>query len=380
MASGPSIERSTTRAGDTAWLVTGYDSVRALLGDARLSRTHPEPERGARLSDSVMFGQPTGDPFSQPENHHALRRLLTLSFSAKRMAGLGPRVQALVDGLLDEMAKATPPVDLHEALSFPLPALVICELLGVPYEDREDFRRWSDEAGRLDDRARSAAGQAALGAYVGRLVERKREQPAVDVISDLVAASASDPATVPPDQVPTLAAALLFAGHETTVTAIDKGVILLLANDDLREAVVRHPDAVHPAVEEILRVPHPVAGQQTVADYGLPRYASADIEFGGVTIARGDMVMLSIQSANLDERTFPAPEALDVTRGASAHLAFGFGGHFCLGAPLARMELQTAFGALLRRFPTLRLAVPAEQLRPRRGTLTGGVVELSVTW
>ena len=380
MASGASIQRTTTPAGDPAWLVTGYDSVRALLGDDRLGRRSPEPESSARFSDSVLFGQPTGDPFSQPENHQQLRRLLTASFSARRMAGLRPRVQALVDGLLDEMARETPPLDLHEALSFPLPALVICELLGVPYEDRQDFRRWSDDVGRLDDRARSEAANAALRAYVTRLAEARREQPGADVISDLVAASEEDPATVPPGQLPQLAANLLFAGHETTVTAIDKGVILVLANEELRQAVRERPDALHPAVEEILRVPHPVPNQETVGSYGLPRYASEDIEFEGVTIARGDMVMLSVQSANVDERTFPEPEALDVARSASPHLAFGFGAHFCLGAPLARMELQTVFGTLFRRFPTLRLAVPAGELRPRPSSLTGGVVEVPVIW
>jgi len=382
MASGgTSIERTTTPAGDAAWLVTGYDSVRALLGDDRLGRTHPEPERAAaRFSDSVLFGQPTGDPFSQPENHQQLRRLLTASFSARRMAALRPRVQALVDGLLDDLARRTPPVDLHEALSFPLPALVICELLGVPYEDREDFRRWSDDVGRLDDRARSEAGNVALRAYVTRLAERKREQPAADVISDLVAASDREPTTVPPEQLAQLSANLLFAGHETTVTAIDKGVILLLTKEHVREAVVRHPGTLHPAVEEILRVPHPVPNPQTVSGFGLPRYASEDIEVDGVTIARGEMVMLSVQSANVDERAFPAPEELDVNRGSGAHLTFGFGAHFCLGAPLARMELQTVFSSLFRRFPTLRLAGPAEELCPRTGTLTGGVVELPVAW
>jgi pentalenolactone synthase len=165
------------------------------------------------------------------------------------------------------------------------------------------------------------------------------------------------------------------------VTAIDKGVILLLTDEDLRGAVLQDPNALHRAVEEILRVPHPVRKQQSLAAFGLPRYASEGIEFDGVTIARGDMVMLSLQSANLDERTFPAPERPDITRAAAnSHLSFGFGAHFCLGASLARIELQTVFGSLFRRFPTLRLAVPAEELRPRSHTLTGGVMELPVTW
>jgi pentalenolactone synthase len=309
-----------------------------------------------------------------------MRRLLTPAFSVKRMASLRSRVQELLDGLLDDMARRTPPVDLHETVSFPLPALVICELLGVPYGDRRDFSRWSEEAGRTDDADRSREGLTALWTYMTTLVERKRGQPAEDVISDLIAASEQDPEALPANDVAELAAGLLFAGHETTVTAIDRGVLLLLTNAAQREALKRDPTMAAQAVEEILRVPHPVSGPSQTRPGGIPRWASADIELGGTTIPAGDMVLLSVESANVDERTFACPEAFDVTRKDNPHLTFGHGPHFCLGAPLARIELQAVFGTLLGRFPTLRLAVPVEELRPRQGMLTGGIAELPVTW
>jgi pentalenolactone synthase len=296
------------------------------------------------------------------------------------MARLRARVQELLDGLLDDMAGRTPPVDLHEAVSFPLPALVICELLGVPYEDREDFRRWSDEAGRTDDGARSREGMAALWKYMRGLVERKRGQRSEDVISDLLAASEQDAEPLPPDLVPEIAAGLLFAGHETTVTAIDRGVLLLLTNPEQREALQRDPAIAAQAVEEILRVPHPVRSPRESRPGGIPRWAGADIEIGGTTIPAGDMLLLSVESANLDDRAFACPETFDVTREANPHLTFGYGPHFCLGAPLARIELQAVFSTLLGRFPTLRLAVPVEDLRPRTGVLTGGILALPVTW
>jgi cytochrome P450 len=380
MAIDESVQRTTTPAGDPAWLVTGYDNVRALLGDSRLKRSHPEPERASRFSDSVLFGQPTGDLFSESRHHQQMRRLLGPAFSAKRMASLRARVRELLDGLLDDMAGRRPPVDLHEAVSFPLPALVICELLGVPYEDREDFRRWSAEAGRIDDAARSQAGMVALWTYMVELVERKRAQLSEDVISDLLSASEQDPEALSSDVVPEAAAGLLFAGHETTMTAIDRGVLLLLTNPAQREALQRDPAIAAQVVEEILRVPHPVSGPPESRPGGIPRWTSADIEIGGATIPAGDLVLLSVESANLDDRAFACPEAFDVTRENNPHLTFGYGPHFCMGAPLARIELQAVFGTLLGRFPTLRLAVPVEELRPRTGLLTGGIVELPVTW
>ncbi len=274
----------------------------------------------------------------------------------------------------------TPPLDFHALVSLPLPVLVICELLGVPYTDREDFRRWSDDAADMLDGPRSRAGLMQLQAYMSELLERKRRTPAEDVLCDLVAAQAYAPAAFTDEGVAQLAAGLLFAGHETTVTAIDKGVILLLTNPAARDVLQRDPTAVSRVVEEILRMPTPLPAEHGASPGGLPRYANADIELGGATIAAGDLVLLDLQDANLDPSMFATPEQFQVERADNAHLTFGHGGHYCIGAPLARIELQAIFSTLFRRFPTLQLAVPIEELRPRSQLLTGGVNELPVTW
>ena len=383
MATSTSVRRVTTPAGDPAWQVTGYDDVKALRADPRLGRSHPEPERAARYSTAAIFGGPIGSPANERAEHAQMRALLGRSFSARRLASLRPRVQELVDGLLEEMGRQIPPVDFHEAVSFPLPALVICELLGVPYADCEEFRRWSDDAADLTDGARSRAGLARLQGYMRELLQRKRQQPADDVLSDLVAAQAHSRGAFTDDALVELAAGLLFAGHETTVAAIDKGVVLLLTNPNQRERLDCNQDLVPSTVEEILRLPDPVSASQTARaepGVGLPRYANADLEVGGVTIRAGDLVLLALHDANLDERVFPHPEVFDVTREPNPHLTFGHGAHYCIGAPLARIELQALFGTLFRRFPTLRLAMPVEQLRPRSHLLTGGLAELPVAW
>jgi pentalenolactone synthase len=335
---------------------------------------------------------------AEQAEHAAVRRLLTPSFSARRLAQLRPRVQALVDDLLEAMGRMSPPVDAHEAIAFPLPALVICELLGVPAADREEFRRWSDDAADMTDAARSMAGWKALWLYMRELIARKQQQPGEDVLSDLIAAHTSraqslqQPGTADVDiasQIAPLAAGLLFAGHESTVAAIDKGIVLLLTNPTQHGALQRDPTLVSSAVEEILRHPLPVPAPETPETPetpdteragGLPRYANADIELAGVTIRAGDLVLLDLQDANLDAQHFPMPEAFDVARVDNPHVTFGHGPYYCIGAPLARLELQALFGTLFQRFPTLRLAVPVERLRLRSHLLTGGLTALPVTW
>jgi cytochrome P450 len=374
------IRRVITPAGDPAWLVTGYDDVKALLSDPRLGRSHADPERASRISQSAIFGGPMGHPSTEAAEHARTRRLLAPAFSARRMARLRPRVTAIIADLLEALANQTRPADFHEAVSFPLPALVICELLGVPYADREDFRRWSDDAAHLTDAARSQAGLMKLWQYMRELADRKQAEPGDDVISDLVAAAAADP-ELTVDGVAMLSAGLLFAGHETTVTAIDRGVTLLLIHPEQVDALHHDPALIEPAVEEILRAWLPMrtsGADEQVA--GLPRYANTDFAFGGVTIQAGELVMLGLREANLDERLFPEPDRFDVHRTRHPHLTFGHGPRFCVGAPLARVELQTLFAALLDRFPTMHLAVPVDALRGRDELLTGGLVELPVTW
>lgn len=373
------VRQVTTPAGDPAWLVTGYDRIKQLLTDPRLGMSHPDPGSAARLSGSVIFGQPRPSSPTEREDHAWIRRLLARSFSARRLASLRPRVQHLVDGLLDDLARRTPPVDFHEAMSFPLPALVICELLGVPFGDRDDFRRWSDEAADMSDQARSSAGLAALWQYISRLVARKLDEPAEDVLSDLVAVHRENPEGFPLERVAELGAGLLFAGHETTVGAIDRGVLLLLGNPDQREALARDPALVPAAVEEVLRSLF-TEPEDTDRVGGLPRWTNTELTVEGVTIPAGDLVLLDVRGANHDEYVFGTPEVFDISRANNPHLTFGHGPHFCAGAALARMELQALFGCLFDRFPALRLAVPAENIEARRFRLTGGLEELPVTW
>jgi len=375
----PAIRQVNTLVGDPAWLVTAYDDVKALLADPRLGRSHPDPPRASKFSRSAIFGGPTGNPATEATEHAQLRRLLAPPFSVRQMDRLRPRVRQIVAGMLDELLDRIPPADFHEAVSFPLPALVICELLGVPFEDRADFGRWSDDIAHTIDQQRSEAGLRALQQYMKALVERKRDDPGEDVISDLIMASVRE-GRVDVDGVARLAAGLLYAGHETTAGAIDRGVTLLLTNRAQHAALLNDRSLIPTAVEEILRL-SPLnllaAGDVTGS---LARYAKTDIEMHGVTIHGGDLVLLGLRSANQDEQRFSEPNRFDIHRTPNPHLTFGHGPRFCAGAPLARMELAELFTALLARCPAMSLAVPVEDLRPRDELLTGGLYELPVTW
>jgi cytochrome P450 len=368
-AEGP-VHRVRTAVGDPAWLVTGYAEVRQLLGDDRLGMSHPDPDRAARVNDSALFGgRPQGNHDTEHADRARFRGLLQPFFTAKRMRALRPRVDALVAELLDQLATQAPPVDLQQALAVPLPILVICELLGVPYEDRARFRAFSQAAAAVDDQERSQTGLMELWAYTRQLVAGKRARPGGDdVISGLCAVDGLDD-----DYIAMLAAMILFAGHETTVVQLGYGAVLLLTNPDHRDAVLADPALLPAAVEECLRAGNTGGG-------GIPRYPRTDIEVAGVKIPAGDLILLDNGAANHDASVFDDPHRFDPTRPANPHLSFGHGGHYCIGAPLARVELEAVFAQLIRRFPTMRLAVPVEALRVRRDLLTGGLAELPVTW
>jgi cytochrome P450 len=305
-----------------------------------------------------------------------MRRMLVPAFSANRIRRLAGHVQELADGCFAAMERAGRDggaVDLHEHLSFPLPVLVICELLGVPYEDRDTFRVLSDRMGRMDIGGGAEAALDEFAAYMSRLADSKRRDPGPDVVSDMVRAQAEDP-SFKDDDLARLAAGLLFAGHETTSNRIDLGVLYLLTDLARRDALAADPEGlVHGVVEEILRLSAP-------SGLGLLRYAHDDVELGGVTIARGDALVLSIAAANRDESVFPEPGAFDPGRKPNSHVAFAYGGWFCIGASLARTELRVVFGSLFRRFPGLRLAVDVDELRIRTNRVTGGVDRVPVLW
>ncbi|ALE72744.1 putative cytochrome P450 hydroxylase [Pseudonocardia sp. Ae168_Ps1] len=367
----------TTPAGDPAWLVTRFSEVRDLLGDKRFGRSHPEPEKASRISTAAVQDGPTGDYASEADEHARMRRLLTPAFSAKRMRRLSGHVQELVDGYVDALladhdTAADGVVDLHAHLAFPLPVAVICTLLGVPESDGEYFRA-------LSDRMATFSGQDAhdarteFGRYMAGLAEGKRAAPAEDVISDLVQAQADDETFGYPEMV-RLCVGLLFAGHETTVNRIGLGLLFLMNNRDQWDALVADPDGrIDAVIEEIMRLGAP-------GDLGLLRYAHTDVEIGGVTIERGDALILSINAANRDTGVFADAETFDPDRGERGHIGFGHGPHFCIGASLARTELRAVFVTLARRVPELRLAIGMDELDIRTDHLTGGVRSLPVQW
>jgi cytochrome P450 len=362
------ITKVRTSTGDEAWLVTGYEQMRKVFTDDRFGRSHPAPETAARLSNSAFVGGPSGDHSTEKPVHDRMRRLLTPAFSARRMRARSARIQELVNELLDRMREQCPPVNLHEALSVPLPMRVICELLGVPYEDHEHFRAMADEMADLTDHARSASARAEMEAYSHGLVMAKRAEPGEDVYTDLAVAD------LPSDEIARIAGGLLFAGHETTVNQIDYGVVLMLTNPGQLEALKRDPELVPAAVEEILRMAAP-------SEHGLLRYAHEDVEIDGVEIRAGDLVTLAIVAANRDGRVYADPDRFDITREVpEPHLGFGYAMHYCVGASLARIELRAVFGSLFQRFPGLALATPVEELKARPDRLTGGLIELPVTW
>jgi cytochrome P450 len=367
----------TTPAGDPAWLVTRFDEIRDLLGDKRLGRSHPEPERASRITTAAVQEGPTGNYDTEEADHARLRRLLTPAFSAKRMRMLSSYMQELVDGYIDQLVltQAAAPngvVDLHAGLAYPLPVAVICRLLGVPESDGALFHSLSERMADLTIGEDAHRAREEFGRYMVGLVETKRPQLGEDVISDLVRAQSADE-SFDYDQMVQLCVGLLFAGHETTVNRIGLGTLFLLTRPEQWKALTDAPDnRVDSTVEEIMRLGAP-------GDLGLLRYAHTAVDVAGVTIQRGDAVILSINAANRDTLVYTNAETFDPDRPERTHLGFGHGAHFCIGASLARTELRVVFATLARRLPGLRLAQPLEKLEVRN-TLNGGVTVLPVTW
>ncbi|MFE7568913.1 cytochrome P450 [Streptomyces sp. NPDC057539] len=361
------VHRVRTAEGDEAWLVTGHAWVRQLLDDDRLGRSHPDPDAAAKDPGSALLAGLLG---GFATDHARLRALLEPHFSPERMLALRPHVEKLTGQLLDGLAGQKPPVDLRQALALSLPIQVMCEWLGVPQEDKDRFGGWTQDAASVGDPVRSKQGMGELFGYCRQLVADKRRDPGDDVISRICATEG-----INDNEVIGLTALLLFGGYETTVARIGTCVSLLLANPEQWQALLHDPGLIPGAVEETLRMsmPNPHNG-------GMPRYALTDFEIDGVTIRTGDFVLLNIIAANHDETAFADPGRVDVTRDTTGSLMFGHGAHHCVGAMLARMQLRVVLTQLLARFPTLRLAVGAEDLRLRHNTLIGGLIQLPVTW
>jgi cytochrome P450 len=368
LQSGGTIHRVRTPVGHDAWLVTGYARVRQLMDDDRLGRSHKAPDTAARTGESALFGGPMGEFDTEAADHTRMRALLQPHFSPRLMRALLPKVEALTAGLLDDLAAHGPPADLHTQLALPLPILVICELLGVPYGDRDQFRAWVDDVASVNDHARSERGLAELFGYGMTLVEHKRAHPGDDVMSRLCAEDGVSDA-----EAASRSMHLLFAGRETTVVQIGLGALYLLTNPDQWRALLDDPALIPNAVEELLRA-------AASSGVGIPRYARTDFEIDGVAIHAGDLVLLDIGAANHDPAAFRQPNRLDIARKEVPHLTFGYGPRYCIGAALARIELKTVFAQLIPRFPEMHLTADAAALAVRRDVLAGGLLELPVAW
>ncbi|WP_367137238.1 cytochrome P450 [Saccharothrix sp. HUAS TT1] len=358
--------------GRPVWLVTRIEEVREVLGDPgrfRNSERHLVPGAPA-LSDEEVAAIRPGNPLAfDPPEHTRLRRLLAPEFTARRMRRLEPRVHEIVADHLDAIERKGPPADLVADFALPVPALVICELLGVPFADRDEFQRrytrFFDSTLSFEERV---AIQFESKAYLAELVARAKVEPGDDLLGVLVR---DESAGLEDRELVGLADLLLLAGHETTANMLGLGVLALLRHPEQLRLLRDEPERAAGAVEELLR-------WLTVVHTGVPRVTTTEVELGGQVIGAGELVVFSLPAANRDPALLPDPDVLDITRSASSHVAFGHGVHHCVGAPLARIEMRIAFPALLRRFPSLRLAVAEPEFRVQQ--VVYGLASLPVAW
>ncbi|WP_433758051.1 cytochrome P450 [Nocardia sp. CA-135398] len=361
--------------GHEGWLVTGYNAVRQLMADTRFSSRQdigivhvPYETPGMPVATEPSPQIPGLFVAMDPPDHTRLRRKLTSAFTVKRMKQLEEHIIDITERQLDEMARLTPPVDLVKAFALPVPSLVICELLGVPYADRATFQVNSAKFLVKDQPLEEKmAAYGAMTTYLAELVTRKRAEPGEDILSDL---ARQDDLSI--EELTGIAFLLLLAGHETTANMLALGTFALLEHPEQLAELRADPDLVPDAVEELMRY-------LSVADI-FYRYATEDIELGGETIRKGSTVVVSLLAANHDPQRFDNPDTLDVHRKPRGLVSFGHGIHQCLGQQLARIEMRAGFAGLLRRFPTLALAIPAAEVKLRTDMNIYGVHELPVTW
>ncbi|KOX30688.1 MULTISPECIES: cytochrome P450 [Streptomyces] len=366
------LTRVTLFDGRQAWLVTGHTAARRLLADQRLSSDRSRdgfPVTSARLA-GVRGRKAALVGVDDPE-HRTQRRMVLPEFTLRRAAALRPHIRRIVGERLDTMIAGGPPADLVSAFALPVPSMVICALLGVPYADHEFFEEQSRRLLRGPLPADTVDARDRLEAYLGELIDRKRREPGDGLLDDLVRRQRNEGRT-DREQLVAFAVILLVAGHETTANMISLGTYTLLTNPGRLAELRAEPGLLPDAVEELMRV-------LSIAD-GLLRMAVEDIEVDGQIIRAGEGVVFSTSVINRDESVYPDPDALDWHRPARHHVAFGFGIHQCLGQNLARAELEIALHALFERLPTLRLAAPADEIPFKPGDTVQGMLELPVTW
>ena len=357
--------------GITAWLVTGYPAAKEVLGDA----TSFSNAFGNLTSGGTDDEQdPGGLGMTDPPYHTRLRKMLTPEFTMRRLQRLGPRIEAIVDGQLDVIEQAGQPADLVDLFAMPIPSLVICELLGVPYADREGFQALSTARFDLGDDSPLDVIGTSLD-YLQTLVVKERANPGEGLLGMLIREHGDE---ISDRELAGLADGLLTGGHETTAASLSLGVLALLQSPEYFAALGdADDDTVHRAVEELLRY-------LTVVQVAFPRFSRTEVVIGGQQIPAGALVLVSLSAADRDAMlgndSQPSMEDFSPTRPPTSHLAFGYGIHRCVGAELARVELRIAFPALARRFPTMRPAIPMKDLKFRNSSIVYSAETMPVIW
>ncbi|MFI5778751.1 cytochrome P450 [Nocardia sp. NPDC051570] len=368
---GP-VHRVLMPGGLEAWLVVGFEQARAVLADTRLSK-----DLGP-AAESLGIGSGPNMLIADPPNHTRLRKLVSQEFTPRRVTAMAPAVQRQTDLLLDDMLAAPEGAgDLVNGLSFPLPMTILCDLLGVPFLEREAFRNWSNVMVGTGTAEEKAAVAPELSRYLLDLLDRKRTEPGDDLMSALIRTTDEDGDRLSRDELLGMAWILLVVGHETTVNLISNTVLALLENPEQLEALRDDFGLLDGTIEESLRYDGPV-------EYSTFRLTVDPIEIGGTLIpGGGQLVLASLADANRDAARFPDPHRFDIRRGAEGgargHLAFGHGMHYCIGAPLARLEASVAIRSLLQRCPELRLDIPSSDIAWRPGVMRGPEA-LPVRW
>jgi cytochrome P450 len=376
------VRWTTLPSGVDAWLVTRYEDARQALADTRLSKNPAKHSLQAHHSGRVGIpGERSADLMTHllnidPPDHTRLRRLVSKAFTPRRVAAFEPRVREITDRLIDGFAERGEADLIHE-FAFPLPIYAICDLLGVPREDQDDFRDWAGMMIHHGQSPRGGVGRAVkkMRGYLAELIHRKRADLGDDLISGLIRAG-DHGEHLTENEAAAMAFILLFAGFETTVNLIGNGMFALLTHPEQRALLQTSLDRgetalLESAVEELLRFDGPVE----IATW---RFATEPLTLGSQEIAPGDPVLVVLAAADRDPSRFPVPDTLDLARRDNPHIAFGLGIHYCIGAPLARLEAQYALSALLRRLPDITLAADPAELRWRGGLIMRGLRQLPV--
>ncbi|WFR60826.1 cytochrome P450 [Paenibacillus amylolyticus] len=353
--------------GEFGWMITRYEDAVQILKDSRFSKDMVRrygAENQSIFSNNMLF--------SDPPDHRRLRGLVQKAFTPKMVANMRSHIQDIADELLDNLPSQEK-MNLIDDFAFPLPIIVISEILGVPHEDRDKFRMWSNtviDASTAESAELFEQHSREFTDYLTAWFAKVRQDPGADLISQLVIAEESGQ-QLTEQELLGVVSLLIIAGHETTVNLIGNGILALLEHPEQRELLIKQPELIHNAIEEMLRYNGPV-------EFSTSRWALEDIEFRGEHIAQGELVIVALDSANRDEQQFKDADIFDITREKSSHLAFGKGIHLCLGAPLARLEGEIAVSTLLNRFPNMQLQADVNELEWRPGMIVRGVKEIPV--